>query len=189
MDKKTLVIGLVGETGSGKDTVADYLRDTYGAELTRFSDPIKKSLKHFFDAPSKADQAWLYGVFKQRFGEDVLHKALKRHIALTASNVVVINGLRMPVDEDFMRTLSNNFIFYVTAPQEVRWRRTTARYEKADDNQSLEAFAHFEATAETERNVPAIGARADVTIHNEGTLEELLTQVDTIMQEYNIVKK
>ncbi len=188
MNRETLVIGLVGETGSGKDTVADYLRDTYGAELTRLSDPIKKSLRHFFDAPSKADQAWLYSVFKERFGEDVLHQALRHHIAHIQSPVVVINGLRMPVDEDFVRALPNSVILYITANQKLRWERTVARYEKSDDNQSLESFVHFEATAETERHVPAIGARADVTIHNDGTLEKLLSAVDTFMAHHNIAK-
>ncbi len=188
MDEETLVIGLVGETGSGKDTVADYLRDTYGAELTRLSDPIKKSLRHFFDAPSKADQAWLYGVFKERFGENALHQALRRHIAQTSSPVVVVNGLRMPIDEDFVRALPHSVILYVTADQKLRWERTVARYEKSDDNQSLESFVHFEATAETERHVPAIGARADVVIHNDGTLEELLAAIDAFMARYNVSK-
>ncbi len=188
MNKNTLVIGLVGETGSGKDTVADYLRDTYGAELTRFSDPIKKSLNLFYDHPSKADQAWLYLAFKERFGEDALHKALARHIENTQSDLVVVNGLRMPVDEKFVHSIPNSIIVYVTADQKLRWERTVARYEKADDNQSLESFAHFEATTETERHVPGIGARADVTICNEGTLEELLAQVDDVMRAHGFVK-
>lgn len=188
MNKETLVIGLVGETGSGKDTVADYLRDAYGAELTRFSDPIKKSLHLFYDNPSKADQAWMYLAFKKRFGEDALHKALARHIEKTESNLVIVNGLRMPVDETFVHGINGSSIVYVTADQKLRWKRTIARYEKADDNQSLETFVQFEATTETERHVPAIGARADITISNEGTLEELLTEVDALMKQHNIQK-
>jgi len=184
MKNNTFVIGLVGETGSGKDTVAAYLRDTYGAELTRFSDPIKKSLRLFFDNPSKADQAWLYLAFKERFGEDVLHKALARHIAQSTSDLIVVNGLRMPVDETFVHNIPGSIIIYVTADQKLRWERTTARYEKSDDNQTLEAFKHFEETTETERHVPAIGARADVTIHNDSTLEDLLSAVDAVMREH-----
>ncbi len=189
MKKETFIIGLVGETGSGKDTVAEYLREAYGAELTRFSDPIKKSLRLFCDNPSKADQAWLYLAFKERFGEDVLHNALARHIKGIDNDLIVVNGLRMPVDEKFVHSLPNSIILYVTADQKLRWKRTTMRYEKDDDNQSFEAFKKFEATTETERHVPEIGKRADEVIHNDGTLEELLEKVDVIMRKYGIEKK
>ncbi len=182
------VIGLVGETGSGKDTVADYLRDVYGAELTRFSDPLKSALALFFDAPSKADQAWLYGVFKERFGEDVLHQALRHHLERTTSPLVVINGLRMRADEDFVRSIEGSMILYITAPQRLRWERTVGRGEKSDDAQSFDAFAQFESTAETERHVPAIGSRAEETIVNDGTLQELLDAVDAVMQRYQCKK-
>ncbi len=182
------IIGLVGETGGGKDTVADYLQAHYGAALTRFSDPLKKALGLFFDAPSKADQAWLYGVFRERFGEDVLHTALARHIAKSDASLIVINGLRMPSDEVFVRALPQSSIMYITAPQEVRWKRVSGRGEKSDDAQPFEIFQKFEATAATERHVPAIGSRADVTINNDGTLEELLAQVDDYMRMRGIAK-
>ena len=186
--QNSFVLGLVGETGSGKDTVANHLRDAYGAELVRISDPIKKALVLFYDRPSKADQAWLYEVFKERFGEDALHKALKRQIDQSTNPLIVVNGLRMPVDEKFVHAIPGSAILYVTGDQRLRWERTVARYEKSDDNQSLEAFARFEASAETERHVPTIGARADVTVRNEGTVEELIDAVDRFMESRGIAK-
>ena len=181
-----IIIGLVGETGSGKDTVAHYLKRRYDVQLLRFSQPLKKTLDLFFNKSSKEDQSWLYTVFKERFGEDVLHQGVRRYVE-QHDGIMCVNGMRMMKDLDFIRSFKNNYIIYVTADQELRWQRVVGRGEKSDDKQSLEDFQKFEATAETEKNIPAIGAQADFTITNDGSMDELLWQVDDAMKE--ILKK
>ncbi len=181
-----IIIGLVGETGSGKDTVAHYLKRRYDVQLLRFSLPLKKTLDLFFNKSSKEDQSWLYTVFKERFGEDVLHQGVRRYVE-QHDGIMCVNGMRMMKDLDFIRSFKNNYIIYVTADQELRWKRVVGRGEKSDDKQSLEDFQKFEATAETEKNIPAIGAQADFTIKNDGSMDELLWQVDDAMKE--ILKK
>ena len=182
MSEEKIIIGLVGETGSGKDTVANHIHKSYGLPMLRFADPIKKMLALLVDHPSKEDHAWLYGVLKDRFGEDVLHHALRRQIASLDDRAVLVNGLRMPKDEQFIRSFARNSIIYITAEQKTRWQRTLGRGEKADDEQTFEEFARFEATAETEKAVPQIGSRADFVIENNGTLDELLARVEEVMQ-------
>ncbi len=181
MDNK-VIIGLVGETGSGKDTVANHIHKRYGVPLLRFADPLKKTLSLLMEKPSKEDHAWLYGALKERFGEDVLHNALRRQIAVSGEKILCVNGLRMPKDEEFIRSFPKNYILYITADQRLRWERTVSRGEKSDDNQSFEEFAKFEATAETEKAVGRIGSRADFVVVNNGTLDELLSQVNSIME-------
>lgn len=179
--EKKVILGLVGETGGGKDTVAHYLGRRYDVDLLRFSKPLKKTLSLFFENPSKDDQAWLYGVFKERFGEDVLHRGIARYIA-QHNGVMCVNGLRMTMDMEFVRSYEHNYIIYVTADQKIRWERAFARGEKSDDSQTFEEFQAFEKTAETEQAVPKIGAQADFTVRNEGTVDELFAQVDEIME-------
>ncbi|MFA5986073.1 MAG: hypothetical protein WC819_01840 [Parcubacteria group bacterium] len=182
MQNKKIILGLVGETGSGKDTVAHYLHRRYDVELLRFSRPLKKALDLFFEQSSKEDQSWLYSIFKERFGEDVLHRGVARYIA-QHDGIMCVNGMRMMMDLDFIRSFPDNYIIYVTADQKLRWKRTTSRGEKSDDNQTFDAFQTFEATAETEKAIPAIGKKADFTVRNEGTMDELLWQVDDVMKE------
>ncbi len=181
-----IIIGLVGETGSGKDTVAHYLKRRYDVQLLRFSLPLKKTLDLFFNKSSKKDQAWLYGVFEKRFGEEVLHQGVRRYVE-QHDGLMCVNGMRMMKDLDFIRSFKNNYIMYVTADQELRWKRVVGRGEKSDDRQSLEDFQEFESTIETEKNIPAIGAQADFTVKNDGTMDDLLWQVDDAMKE--ILKK
>ncbi len=182
MHKKKIVIGLVGETGSGKDTVAHYLKRRYDVDLLRFSRPLKKALDQFFEKSSKEDQSWLYTVFKERFGEDILHKGIARYIA-QHDGIMCINGMRMPMDLDFIRSFDINYVLYVTADQKLRWQRVKNRGEKSDDEQTFEEFQKFEREAETEKAIPTIGKQADFTVHNDGSMDELLWQVDDVMKE------
>mgnify|MGYP001103944044 FL=1 len=179
MENKKLIVGLVGETGSGKDTVAKYLAEKYGAQLMRFADPLKDTLKIYFDEISKKDQQWLALEFRKRFGADILGRALRKKIE-SGEGIISINGLRMPEDYAFVKSFENSFIIYITADQELRWKRTTTRGEKTDDHLDLAHFQELER-AETEVHIPEIGAKADFTIRNEKDLEHLLGETDKIM--------
>lgn len=178
MERK-IILGLLGETGSGKDTVANYLAEKYGAKLMRFADPIKEALGIFFEKSSKQDQQWLSIEFSKRFGRDVLGKALRKKVENT-DGLVVINGVRMPTDFDFVKSFDNSYLLYVTAGQKLRWERVASRHEKSDDNVSWEKFQEIER-AETEVHIPEIGNRADFTIRNEKDLNFLLSSLDEIM--------
>lgn len=182
--KKT-IIGLVGETGSGKDTVAEYLRDNFGAKLMRFSDPLKDTLSIYFDKLSKDDQAWLYEVFRERFGDDVLTRAIQKRVEDIDAELVIINGLRMPSDYEFMQRFPDSKVLYTTAPSELRWKRVAGRGEKTDDNIPFEKFQELDRRS-TEVHIPEIGSKADWRIDNIEDLEFLLGKADKIMEEIGI---
>jgi len=179
MQQKRMVIGLVGETGSGKDTVASYLKEKYGAQLMRFADPLKDTLKIYFDQSSKEDQQWLAIEFRKRFGNDILGKALRRKVE-QGEGLISVNGLRMPEDYDFVKSFTPSFVIYITADQKLRWQRVNGRDEKSDDNMSFEKFQEIERAA-TEVHIPEIGAKADFTIRNEKDLAYLLAETDKVM--------
>lgn len=181
MYNEKIVIGLVGETGSGKDTVAHYLKRRYDVDMLRFGRPLKKALDLFFDKSSKEDQAWLYHMFKERFGEDVLHKGVVRYVS-QHNGIMCVNGMRMMMDLEFIRSFENSYIMYVTADQKLRWKRVTSRGEKSDDDQTLEEFKEFESKSETEKAIPMIGKDSDFVIKNEGSMDDLLWQVDDAMK-------
>lgn len=177
-----IIIGLVGETSSGKDTVANYLEKEYGANLRRFANPIKDTLSIYFDKLSRKDQQWMYLAFKERFGDDILCRAMRKRLATDNSKIVVINGMRMPCDYDFIKSYPNSHILYVTADQKIRWERARKRKEKTDDDIPFDKFQEMD-TKETEVHIPEIGAKADKTIVNEKDLEYLLSETDKFMEE------
>ncbi len=177
---KKIVIGLVGETGSGKDTVAKYLKEKQGATMMRFKDPMEETLSIFFEKPSKEDYQWFYNSLHDRFGEDILCKGLKKKIDESEDGLIVVNGLRMPCDYDFIKNYPNSFILYVTADQKLRWQRVSGRGEKSDDDISFEKFQELDKNA-TEVHVSEIGEKADYKIINEKDLEYLLGETDNFL--------
>ncbi len=176
-----IIIGLIGESGSGKDTVADYFQEKYGAKLMRFADPLKEILHIFFDKISREDQQWLALGLRERFGHDIFPKALKRRID-NETGIVVVNGIRFWEDYEFIKSFDCGHTLYVTADQKLRWERSTKRKEKTDDGASFEKFKEMEMS-ETEVLVPEIGVKADFIIRNEKDLDYLLSEADRIMNE------
>lgn len=181
MEKQKIIIGLVGESGSGKDTAAEYIREKYGAHLMRFADPLKETLKIYFEKFSREDQQWLALEFRKRFGNDILSRAIRKRIEDAPAGIYLINGIRFWEDYDFIRSFDKNFILYTTADQKLRWERSRQRKEKTDDDVSFEKFCELERTA-TEVNIPGIGAKADQVIRNEKTLADFLYGIDEFME-------
>lgn len=175
-----IILGLVGEAGSGKDTVADYLERKYGACLYRFADPLREALELYFDKISREDLQWLAMQFKKRFGKNILSRGLRRKIEENGNGLTVINGIRFFEDADFVKSLPGGYVLYITLDSRSRWERIYNRGEKIDDAISYEKFLEMEK-AETEVNVPKIGECADYRVENTGTKEELFAKVDEII--------
>jgi len=179
---KKLIIGLVGESGSGKDTVANYLKGKYNAKLFRFSDPLRDALELYLDSISREEMSWLAVVFRKRFGNNILSRGLRKKIEkFNNREIIAINGIRYFEDFEFIKSLPNSFVLYITLDSKKRWERIYSRGEKTDDAVNYEKFRDMEM-AETEVNIPKIGEKADYRIENTGTKEELFAKVDEIIK-------
>jgi dephospho-CoA kinase len=178
-----LIIGLIGEAGSGKDTVGDYLQKKYKAVHYRYHEPLKEALEIFLGPGnvSRNDLIWLSNNIRARYGNQIISRALKKRIDRIRNGIVVLNGLRIAEDVEFVRSLPDSFIFYVTLDQKKRWERIYGRGERNDDALSFEKFRKYEK-AKTEVQIPKIGKKADFRLKNRGTKEELFAKVDEIIE-------
>ena len=177
---KKIIVGLVGEAGSGKDTVADYLGEKHKAVLLRFADPLREALSLYINDFSREDLAWLSISLRKRFGNRVLSEAIRKRIEDVKEGIVVINGLRLMEDLEFMKGIPGATVVYVTLDSKSRWERMYNRGEKTDDAVSYEDFLKMEKT-ETEEQIPLIGEKADIKVENIGAREELFAKIDKIL--------
>jgi|ERR1051326_3362589 dephospho-CoA kinase len=176
-----MILGLVGEKLAGKDTVANYLRDKYGAAHFRFTHILDAILEELALPISRKNEIDVGLALRKVFGEHVLVNALGQRVKKSMASFRVVNGIRM----DEMDVVKNwgAKIIYITAPPEIRFTRYQARREKADDAQmNFEDFKHQDS-GPTEARIPELGKQADFKIDNVGSLEELYKKVDEIVKQ------
>ena len=189
-----VIIGLIGETGSGKDTFCDYIKKTVKQPVFyfRFSDTLSEILMILFGEVKKEDQQWLGKVLREQYGNDILAKAMAQKIKnieegiittksiYRAEPVIILNGIRYWEEFEMVQKLGGKNL-YITADQKIRWQRINKRGEKIDDSSSYDKFLEKER-AETEILVPEIGKKADFKIENNGSRDDFYKEVDKIIK-------
>ncbi|QIW88642.1 hypothetical protein P59_044 [Bacillus phage P59] len=188
MKKNTDVkVALCGEIRVGKDTVSEYLESKYGAVPFAFGDELKKAFHYLYPwipklpKPHKAYQ--LFGqLMRYVHGQDYwVNLCLDnvRYVKSVAENynttgdeinfIPMITDLRQPNELENLR-LEGYTIIRVECPLEIRIERMKA--EGDDFDESVFKF-------ETENYVKDFDV--DYVITNDGTLDELYEQVESIM--------
>lgn len=176
------IIGLTGEIGSGKDTFCEYVKSNYpNVFVIRFSDALTDVLKIFFDSVKREDQQWLAPMLRQRFGSDILAKALVKKANSVSKGIVILNGVRDEEEAEAIKKAGGKII-YITAGQKTRWERVRIRNEKADDNAPFEKFQELEK-ALTEVQIPALGKAAEFKLDNNGTKDEFHAQIKSLLND------
>jgi dephospho-CoA kinase len=179
MSKK--IIGLVGETGSGKDTFCKIIKElSPPTSLIRFSEVLTQTLGLFFDEIKKEDQQWLANVLRDRFGEDILMKAVSKKIKDAKNELIVVNGMRVKEEFDFIKK-EGGVVIYITLDAKKRWERIKERGEKKDDNGSYEKFLEID-NGRTEKQIKEIGKMADFVIENNKDLNYLENEIKKIIE-------
>lgn len=179
-----VVIGLIGEKGSGKGTVADYLIEKYGAVHYGTSKILRRTLEDLHVPITRDNLVKLALVLKEGYGPSVIIDSLIQDMEKNGSNVIIADGIRMHGDvEPFRKKYGQNFcLVYVTADLKLRYERTKAR--KQNDGEGEATFQQFleEEGRLTEVSIHEIGKDAEFTLNNNGTESELKKQVDEMMK-------
>lgn len=179
------IIGLVGQMGAGKDTFCDFVKKNYqNVYIMRFSDALTDILKMFFDSVKREDQQWLSLSLREKFGADILLKALIKKINSIEGGNVILNGVRRNGDLDAVKVAGGKVV-YITADEKTRWERVKIRKEKSDDDVPFEKFQEL-GRAEAEQQIPTVGKMADFKIENNGSKEAFYGEVKKIIDSFNV---
>lgn len=180
------IIGLAGLMASGKGTVAAYLASRHGATTFRFSDPFREALETFDLEVSRENMQRLSTLMRQHFGENVLARAVAKKARLAPDGLVVVDGVRRLTDIESLVELPEFHLVAIAADQRLRYERCVRRDENASDAaMSFEQFCE-RGQAEAEVQIPAVMAQAQLTIHNDGTVEELYGRVEDAIRSLGV---
>lgn len=175
------IIGLVGHLAAGKGTAAAYLRERHGAAAVRFSDVFREALALFDLEITRQNQQELSTIMRRHFGEDVLARAVAKKAQQLSAELAVVDGVRRLTDIQNLLELPQFHLVAIAADQQTRYRRCVSRNEnQGDDRMTFEQFQQRDA-AEAEAQIPKVIERAEFTVDNGGTVEQLYAELDRIV--------
>ena len=182
------IIGLAGTNGSGKDTVAQLLRDEYGwlfADATQMlgDELTRRGLSH-----ERVNKASLSAEWRREHGMGVIVDKAVELFNQGDYQGVIVGSLRHPGEADRVHELGG-MVIWVDADPQVRYDRITKNDRgRVEDQKTFEEFL-----AEQERemtpvgdeatlNIAAVKERADIQIPNNGNdIEKFQSEVRQVL--------
>jgi dCMP deaminase len=176
-----MLIGLTGRNASGKGEVAKYLekKSFYYYSL---SDVIRDEVRSHGQPLTRETLIETGNNLRRRFGAAVL---AERILEKTENDKhYVIDSIRNPKEVEALRRTKDFKLLRVNAPAELRFERLKQRA-RAGDPTRFEDFQELEQREmqgdENSQNLLAVEAMADIEIVNDGHLEHLYSQIDSLI--------
>ena len=173
------IIGLIGPISSGKSIISDYLIKKKNASYYRFSDVLADVLKRLHLEVTRENLQSLGAALRVPFGESILADALEKDVCADENEIIIIDGIRYSDEADMIKKMGGTTV-YVTADERTRYERVKARGTRGEKELTYEQFQANEMK-ETEKNIKAVGEKADYIIENNSTLDELMSKINEIV--------
>ena len=160
------MILIVGLPGSGKSTVANYIRERFGAGIFISGDIIREEIKRRGLRYTPENDSKIAHWFHTSGREKLLINRLWAKIRKSKKEIIVIDGLR---SDDQLRRLvklakSKTFIISIVASQNVRVKRELKRG-RFGKNESAK-YVKFRDKLEKSHGIMTLMKKADYTIDN-----------------------
>jgi len=197
MNDKFKIIGLSGTNGAGKDSVGDILakhHNYYFFSLTELfrAECRKRGIPVIRDNTRMISEQW-----RRESGLATLidrsMDAFKNAGGTEKYDGFVMSSLRNPAEADRVHELGG-IVIWVDADPKIRYDRIQAnaanRSRAGEDNRTFEQFLKEQDDEmhppkdgdAASLNMAAVKDRADITLWNDGTPEELIQKLDHILK-------
>jgi dephospho-CoA kinase len=177
-----IIIGLVAEMAGGKTAAAQYLQEKYQAKRYGFGIIIRDLVDRLHLAPTRESTSGISVVLRQKFGNDLLARAMAEDIKNDKeSELVVVESIRREEDILFLKELKNFHLVSIKADPKIRYERLIKRKEKEDDaTKTYEEFLK-DHERETELSIIPLLDKAEFIVDNNGSQEYFEKQLDNIV--------
>lgn len=165
--------------------LARWLRDGLASPGQRaFRELLNGTIFDIFDVPTPfAGRDAADVLLAQGFGEDLLARTIAWDCKRATKDYMTVDGVRRFADISMLSKMPEFRLIYVTAPFELRYQRTVAQAEKVGEGKMTREEFQRRCEAETEREIPAVGATAHLRIDNVGAKEDVYRALDAYLLE------
>jgi dephospho-CoA kinase len=178
-----LILGISGEMGSGKGTIAKHAMLEHEASVHRFSTILRDVLDRLYLEQSRDNMQALSTILRKTYGEDIMAKGMFHDAENDEHDLVIVDGVRRMSDITFLKELPHFKLIYIEADMQKRHERIAKRGENPDD--AKKSFAEFQKAHENESEIQIKDLKnyANYVINNDGTFPELYAQINDIVNQ------
>jgi dephospho-CoA kinase len=180
----SLVLGLTGSNAAGKGEVAAHLREL-GFAVHSLSDVVRDEATARGLEPKREHLIRIGNELRLRFGAGALAERILPRIGRRD----VIDSIRNPAEVEVLRRIPCFVLVGVSAPAELRFRRSLERA-RPGDPATLDEFRRREAQENSSdpnsQRLEATFGLADRTVRNDGDLPDLHRAIERLVAEIEL---
>lgn len=173
------VIGLIGRPGVGKDTFVTLFSEATEKKVEKFSFSkilIEEYCGHLGIDPTHANLQYIGDAIRPEW----LHARAKQFIDSSDADIIIIPSIRREADFLFVQSFPEHRLIGIETDEKLAFERMKKRKEKpGEEHLTWEAYQTLR-NAPIDQEVGDLLSKADITVHNSGSLEELKTAITNI---------
>lgn len=176
-----MVVFIVGLSGSGKTTAADFFR-AQGIPIIRLGDVTQRELEQTHTPPNEQQERQVRKRLRETEGVDVYARRTLPFLfdALQAHPVVVVEGVRSQEELAFFaQHIAPYSLVYVEARDAIRHKRLKERATRPLNDQEMAERDRWE---KEDMHVESLKTPETTIIENNGTMEQLHEQLQQILK-------
>ncbi len=185
-----IIIGITGTLGAGKGTIVDYLTIEKGFSHFSVRGFLLEKIREL-GLPENRDSMFnLANELRAEYGPAYVTDQLFEEAKKSGQNGI-IESIRTTGEIDALRKKGDFYLFAVDADPKLRFDRIQLR-KSVTDSVSYKTFVENEKRESVSsnpgvQNLQACISEADVVFLNNGTMEKLYQEVDTVLKRLKIL--
>ncbi|MCL2105471.1 MAG: AAA family ATPase [Oscillospiraceae bacterium] len=186
-----MVIAAVGKNGTGKDFFLEYIAKKYDLPMTSIGDIVRELAAGDGLELSRENLHKTSRKYMDAFGQTFFPEQIVKKIRESGAPVYLVSGVRPLSDVMFLKEqFGDEFLLVdiVISDDDVRYARMLARGSDRDGG-SVEKLREYDAGEEKIFHTSESEKLADITIFNDGGVEDFHAAIESFYEKYIVGTK